>query len=177
MATVERQIVKNRGAVVNVMRVIALLGLGVAIYLTVVHYAGLTVLCTTKNNSCAQVQSSVYSRLAGIPVALLGLIGYLAILITLFIPEGEMQRLATLAIALFGFGFSMYLTGREVFTLQEICEWCVGSATLLTLLFGLSVFRYLRPPAMYPISAPPPPRGAVRGARRAAARRARARTR
>jgi uncharacterized membrane protein len=140
----------------NTMRVIGLIGLGIATYLTVVHYGGLTVLCTTKNNSCAQVQASAYSHIAGIPVALLGLIGYLAILVTLLVPESEPSRLATLAITLFGFGFSMYLTGREVFTLQEICEWCVGSATLMTILLGLSLYRYLRPPA--PSQPPPSPR-------------------
>ena len=40
----------------------------------------------------------------------------------------------------------MYLTYREVFTLQEICEWCVGSAVLMTILLCLSVVRYLRGP-------------------------------
>jgi len=142
-------------AVLITMRVLAFIGLGIATYLTVVHYGGFTVLCTSKNNACAQVQASIYSHIAGVPVALLGLIGYLGIVFTLFIPESEAARLGTLAIALFGFGFSLYLTYREVFTLQEICEWCVTSAGLMTALFGLSAYRYLRSsplPSQPPVS-------------------------
>ena len=141
----------------NTMRVLALIGLGIATYLTIVHYGGFTVLCTSKNNACAQVQASIYSRVAGVPVALLGLIGYLGIIVTLFVPESEAARLGTLAIALFGFGFSLYLTYREVFTLQEICEWCVTSAGLMTALFGLSLYRYLRSPLL-PSQPPVSPR-------------------
>jgi uncharacterized membrane protein len=137
----------------NTMRGLALIGLGIATYLTIVHYGGFTVLCTSKNNACAQVQASIYSHVAGVPVALLGLIGYLGILFTLFVRENEAARLGTLAIALFGFGFSLYLTYREVFTLKEICEWCVTSAGLMTALFGLALYRYLRTP---PLPSQPP---------------------
>ena len=53
----------------------------VTTYLTIVHYAGITVLCTTTATIPARpVQTSVYSHSSGIPVALLGLIGYVAIL-------------------------------------------------------------------------------------------------
>jgi uncharacterized membrane protein len=52
--------------------------------------------------------------------------------------------LATLGVTLFGFVFSAYLTYREVFTLQEICEWCVSSAVLMTLLLIGAAIRYLR---------------------------------
>ena len=62
------------------------------------------------------------------PVALIGLIGYVAILGSLLAPEGELARFATMALTLGGFGFSAYLTYREVFTLHKICEWCVSSA-------------------------------------------------
>ena len=75
------------------MIVIAAIGVAVATYLTVVHYAGLTVFCTTQHNSCAQVQASVYSKVVGVPVALLGLIGYVLILGTLLAPDaGALAR-------------------------------------------------------------------------------------
>jgi uncharacterized membrane protein len=64
--------------------------------------------------------------------------------------------MATAAIALGGFGFSMYLTYREVFTLEKICEWCVGSATLLTIIMGLSVWRFLRGGPPQPGRSSPP---------------------
>ena len=126
-----------------IMIVLAVIGLGVATYLTVAHYGGFTILCTTKHNSCQQVQQSVYAKVAGVPVAVLGLIGYVAILTSLLLPDREEMRLVTLGITVFGFGFSAYLTYREVFTLKEICEWCVSSAILMTLLFGLAITRYL----------------------------------
>jgi uncharacterized membrane protein len=74
----------------------------------------------------------------------LGLVGYVLILGSLLVPASEYSRIVTLGVTLFGFVFSAYLTYREVFTLQEICEWCVSSAVLMTLLFGGAVTRYLR---------------------------------
>ena len=134
----------SRGvALRRVMIALALLGLAVATYLTVTHYAHITVLCTTKNNSCQQVQTSIYANIAGVPVALLGLIGYVAILASLLAPERELTRLATLGLVIFGFGFSLYLTYREAFSLHEYCEWCLSSAGILTVLLPLSIWRYL----------------------------------
>ena len=83
------------------------------------------------NGGCEKVQSSVYSKLAGIPVSVLGLAGYIAILASLFVP-GENGRLAGAVFALSGFGFSVYLTYREVFSIKAICQWCVGSAVIMT---------------------------------------------
>ena len=136
----------------RVMVLLSLIGLGIATYLTIAHYGGFTVLCTTKNNSCQQVQSSVYANIAGMPVALLGLIGYVAILASLLAPEREATRLATLGLVIFGFGFSMYLTYREAFTLHEYCEWCLSSAGVLTLLLPLSIWRYLSGTSQPPVA-------------------------
>ena len=61
------------------MIVLTVIGLGVASYLTYVHYSGIKPACTA-GDSCMKVQTSVYSELAGVPVALIGLIGYIAIL-------------------------------------------------------------------------------------------------
>jgi uncharacterized membrane protein len=124
--------------------VIAVVGLGWASYLTYVHYSGAAPVCSIKGNPCEQVQTSVYSELAGVPVALLGAIGYLAILATLLISDGEGWRFATAALTLGGFAFSAYLTYREVFSLHKICEDCVASAVIMTVLMCLSVYRYLR---------------------------------
>ncbi len=125
---------------------IALAALGVALagYLTYLHYSGTTPPCSIKGNPCSQVQKSRYSELAGVPVALIGLIGYIVILGSLLAPESERARFATMTLTLGGLGFSAYLTYREVFTLHKICEWCVGSAVLMTIMMGLSVWRFLR---------------------------------
>ncbi len=126
------------------MIVLSAVGVCLAGYLTYVHYSGITPPCSIKGNPCSQVQKSQYSLFIGIPVALIGLLGYIAILGSLLAPESENSRLATLMLTLPGWGFSMYLTYREVFTLHKICEWCVSSAVLLTIITALSIWRFLR---------------------------------
>jgi uncharacterized membrane protein len=131
------------------MIAIATVGLGVASYLTYVHYSGGPILCL-RGGGCETVQHSIYSKLAGVPVALIGLIGYITILISLIVPESESTRLATMAFTLIGFGFSVYLTSRELFSIHAICPWCVSSAVMMTLLACLGVWRFLQgeaPPA------------------------------
>jgi len=123
--------------------VLTVLGVALASYLTYIHYAEIKPLCTA-GNSCIKVQSSVYAKLAGVPVALMGLLGYVAILASLLVPQGENSRLATMALTLVGFGFSAYLTYRELFSIHAICEECATSAGILTVLMGLSVWRFLR---------------------------------
>ena len=124
------------------MIVLVLVGLGDAIYLTYVHYSGIKPLCGT--GGCEIVQTSSYSKVAGVPVALIGLIGYVAILASLLAPESENSRLATAGLILGGFGFSTYLTYREIYSIKHICHWCVGSAVILTILLPLAVWRFLR---------------------------------
>jgi uncharacterized membrane protein len=125
------------------MIVLTVLGIGIASYVTYVHYAGIKPACTA-GESCTKVQTSIYSELAGVPVALMGLIGYIAILATLLAPESERTRFATLVLTLGGFGFSAYLTYRELFSIHAICEWCVTSAIVMTILMLLSAWRFMR---------------------------------
>jgi uncharacterized membrane protein len=131
----------------RVMIVLAVIGLGVASYLTYVHYAGFgALLCVgghPGHSSCQTVQSSVWSKVAGVPVALLGLIGYVLILGSLLAPDREESRVATLGLTVMGVGFSAYLTYRELFSIHAICEWCVSSAIILTVLLVGAVVRYL----------------------------------
>jgi uncharacterized membrane protein len=124
--------------------VVAAAGLGIAGYLTAVHYAGGTPVCAV-SHGCATVQHSAYAELAGVPVALLGLVGYAAILVSLA-RDGEGARTATAFLALAGCGFSAGLTYVEVARLDAICSWCVGSAICMTLLAALSVTRMLAAP-------------------------------
>ena len=123
----------------------ALLGLAVAGYLTYVHYAGVEPFCVAGGGGCEKVQASSYSKLAGVPVAVLGLGGYAALLGSLLVP-GDLGRLLGLLIAVVGFGFSAYLTYREVFTIEAICQWCVVSAVLMTVLAVLTAVRLVREP-------------------------------
>jgi len=116
---------------------VALAGLGIASYLTVVHYAGGAPVCAI-SHGCETVQHSSYSKLAGVPVALLGVLGYVGILLSL-LRDDDTGRTATAFLSLLGFGFSAWLTYTEVARIHAICIWCVGSAICMTLLAVLSV--------------------------------------
>ncbi len=122
--------------------VLCLLGIADAGYLTYVHYAGLKVLCLA-SGSCETVQASRWAKLGGVPVSVLGLVGYVGILASLAI-RTELGRALGFGIALIGFGFSLYLSYREVFTIKAICQWCVGSAVLMTALAVITAVRFLR---------------------------------
>jgi uncharacterized membrane protein len=126
------------------MLVLTTIGLGVASYLTYVHYSGAVPLCGKNGGSCLTVQTSTWSKLAGIPVPVLGLVGYVSILISLLVPQSENTRLATMGFTVIGFLFSAYLTYRELFSIHAICEWCVSSAVILTILMCLAIWRFLR---------------------------------
>jgi uncharacterized membrane protein len=123
---------------------LALLGLGVAGYLTYVHYAELEPICAGGGGGCERVQNSDYAELAGVPVAVLGLTSYALILASLAVP-GEAGRVGGAVLALAGFGFSLYLTWLELFEIDAICQWCVASAVLMTALALITALRVLRP--------------------------------
>jgi uncharacterized membrane protein len=134
------------------LTLLATAGLGIAGYLTYVHYAGISPVCTT-GGSCEKVQTSAYSQLLGIPVALIGLLGYATILATLLTRETEITRFIVTALTLTGFAFSAYLTYREMYSIHAICEWCVSSAIILTAMTPLSIAWFLRPSAGRAIAA------------------------
>lgn len=121
------------------------LGLAIATYLTVVHYAGGRPACGIAHG-CATVQASEWATFAGVPVALLGTLGYLAIVASLWVP-GETARITGAVMAIGGLGFSGYLTYRELFDIHAICQWCVTSAVLMAALAALCVARAVRAPA------------------------------
>ena len=119
---------------------LALLGLAISAYLTWVHYAGIEPVCTGISD-CERVQSSDYAELVGIPVAVLGLAGYSAILASLWTRVEVTALLAYLAVA-----FSAYLTWAEVFKIDAICQWCVASALITVAIAVLATLRALGTP-------------------------------
>jgi uncharacterized membrane protein len=124
---------------------LAALGLAIAGYLTVVHYSGGEALCLA-SGGCERVQKSRYAELGGIPVAVLGVVGYVGILASLA-ARGEGGRLATALLAFVGVGFSAYLTYLELFEIDAICQWCVASAVVMTIIAVLAAVRVWRGPA------------------------------
>jgi uncharacterized membrane protein len=73
---------------------------------------------------------------------LFGIVGYVLLLGSALV-RGDLGRFAGFALSLVGFGFSVYLTYLELFRIHAICQWCVGSAVLMTVLFALNATRVI----------------------------------
>jgi uncharacterized membrane protein len=120
--------------------IVSALGIGVATYITIADSGGGAPACLAGGGGCETVASSSYSHLFGINVAVFGIAGYVVLLAAALL-RGDGVRLAGFAAALVGFGFSAYLTYLELFTIEAICQWCVSSAVLMTLLLALNTTR------------------------------------
>ena len=119
---------------------VALAGAAVAGYLTYVHYQPDALICTS-GGGCETVQDSKYAELAGIPVALLGLISFLAVLV-LVAWDSDLARTLAAAIALVGVGFAVYLIVLQAFVIDAWCVWClVNDVLIVPLLAVLTVWR------------------------------------
>ena len=118
---------------------LATIGMAISAYLTWVHYSGSLALCIGVGG-CEAVQTSRYSTLAGVPVALIGLIGFAAI----FAAAVVHARTGGTLTALFGLSLAAalyvaYLTYVEVFVLGAICPWCVSVAICAIAICALAV--------------------------------------
>ena len=102
--------------------------------------------CLAGGHGCETVANSHYSHLAGVNVAVFGIVGYV-LLVGAALAAGDIARIAGFGIALVGFGFSAYLTYRELFSIDAICQWCVASAVIMTLLAIVTTARLLMAPA------------------------------
>jgi uncharacterized membrane protein len=128
-----------------VVAVLALLGLLMSIYLTLYHYGLTGPLICGGADTCERVQASRYAVFLGLPVALIGAGGYLALLVvSLAGLQGryaEGPRTTRLLALLSGAGvlFSAYLTWLELFRIHAVCRWCVVSAGVITVIFVASL--------------------------------------
>ncbi|HEV7641748.1 MAG TPA: vitamin K epoxide reductase family protein [Gaiellaceae bacterium] len=121
----------------------ALVGGAIAAYLTVVHYAHISPVCTT--GGCEKVQQSSYATVAGIPVAVLGLVAYAGVLLTAAV-RGVPAALAGAVIAVAGTAFSGYLLWAQIARIHAICQWCVGNDVVIAVVAVLCVARVLTEP-------------------------------
>jgi len=123
--------------------VATLVGGAIAAYLTYVHYAHTSPICTT--GGCEKVQKSKYAELAGVPVALLGLIAYAVLLVTASL-RGVTAAFAGVLVALAGVAFSAYLLWAQLGPIGAICQWCLGNDVTITVVAALCVARLIREP-------------------------------
>jgi uncharacterized membrane protein len=120
---------------------LALLGLAVASYLTVTRMIGEAPVCTT--GGCAKVQSSDYAEVLGIPVAVLGLLAYAALLVTA-LRAGPAPAAIGAGIAVAGVAFAGYLLWVQAAVLEAFCLWCLVSDAVIAVIAPLAVWRLVR---------------------------------
>ena len=129
-----------------VITALAFLGLLAASYLTYLYYSKAEVSFCEAGSGCDLVRDSEYSTLLSVPVALLGLVAYVAIIVAAVGPFSERIKKTSLAvIATVGFTFSAVLTYFEAFHIRAFCPYCIASAILMTAIFAL---LHLRRPVM-----------------------------
>ena len=121
---------------------VAALGIGVATYITIADSGGGSPVCLGGGHGCETVANSSYSHL---PASTSPSSGSSATCccFAAALCAGTGARIGGFAVSLGGFGFSVYLTYLELFEIEAICQWCVASAVLMTILFAVNAIRML----------------------------------
>jgi uncharacterized membrane protein len=143
---------------------LAVAGLGIAGYLTWARYADESVACPIGGGGCETVQESGYSELAGIPVALLGLLQY-AVVLVLVAWDSPAARQLVAVLTLAGAAFAVYLVVIQVAVIEAVCSWCIANDVVVALLAVAAVAR-LRSWGPGAAPAARSGRGSPRGSRR-----------
>jgi uncharacterized membrane protein len=132
----------SEGTLQRAIAFAAALGIGVAAYIAIAESGGGSPVCLAGSHGCATVAKSSYSHLAGINIAVFGILGYCLLLASAFFAN-DIARFGGFLVALGGFGYSVYLTYIELFKIEAVCQWCVASAVLMTILFLLAATRLI----------------------------------
>ncbi len=122
--------------------VLALAGLAISIYLTVVHFIGTQALSCPGGGgviNCAKVTTSAQSHFLGMPVAVLGLAYYL-VMVAIDLPvawrsDDRRVHVVRLVLAVVGVAFALYLVSAELLIIGNICLWCTAVHLVTFLLF------------------------------------------
>jgi uncharacterized membrane protein len=118
--------------------VVAATGAAISAYLLYVRLTGSALACST--GGCETVQSSSYAEVLGVPVAALGLAGFVGLLLAA-LARGELARLSQATLALTAFVFSIYLLYIQVVVIDAICQWCLATEALTLVIVALGLVR------------------------------------
>jgi len=134
----------------QIITAMAIIGLLVSIYMTIYKLTDNDAMCIG-SGGCSVVNSSRYSEVNGIPVAVLGILGYASILALLFLENRpgffrENGVMMLFGVTLTGFLFTLYLIFVEVALIKAYCPFCLTSQGVMTVIFILSVVRLIRQP-------------------------------
>jgi len=130
----------EEGTLRRVATFVATLGIAVATYIVIADSGGGSPTCLAGGHGCETVANSTYSHVFGVNIAVFGIFAYVLLLAAALL-RGDKARLGGFIVALGGFGYSVYLTYLELFKIEAICQWCVGSAVLMTVIFAVNAIR------------------------------------
>jgi uncharacterized membrane protein len=134
--------------------ILTVIGLLVSIYMTIYKITSNDNMCIGSGD-CKTVNASRYAEVnitgSRIPVAVLGVVGYAAILSVLLLePRMDFLQqngsLVFFGLSLIGFLFTLYLIYVEIALIKAYCPFCIASQSAMTLIFILSVIRVVRQP-------------------------------
>jgi len=131
--------------------VLAVVGASITAYLLYVRQTGGALVCST--GGCETAQNSSYAEVLGVPVAALGLAGFLGLLVAA-LARGEWARLSQATLALSAFFFSAYLLYIQLIVIDAICQWCLATDVLTTAIAALALqrLRFGAAPAPTPVA-------------------------
>jgi uncharacterized membrane protein len=131
-----------------VSMILAVIGILDSVYLLIYKITNNYAMCLGSGD-CSTVNASRYSTIYGIPVSLLGILAYLAILIFLILEfrnlfSSDNSNLLVFGISLVGVLFSAYLTYIEFYVIHAVCPFCIVSAIVITLIFIISIIKLVK---------------------------------
>ena len=134
----------------RISMILVVIGLLVSIYMTIYKVTSNEAMCLG-SGECSTVNASRYSEVYGIPVAVVGIAGYVAILLVQWYEQRDKffeknGPLLIFGMALAGFLFTVYLIYVEFAILQALCPFCLASQAAMTVIFIISIIRLIRQP-------------------------------
>lgn len=136
--------------VLRVVLILALVGMALSLYLTLVHFNSNLGWCP-REGECEEVWESEYAVILGIPVALIGLLGYIFIFLLsylrLYYPDLPMVGnfpTYILFLSLVGAAFSVYLTAIEFLVIHAVCDFCFSAFLVMMAILGLIAYGVLK---------------------------------
>ena len=121
---------------------LAVAGAAITAYLLYVRETGGAPACAT--GGCETVQSSPYAEVLGVPVAALGLLGFLGLLAAALAP-GEWARLTQATLAFSALGFGGYLLYVQLTVIDALCPWCLATDSVAAAIAAVSLLRLRTP--------------------------------
>jgi uncharacterized membrane protein len=119
---------------------LAVVGIYLAVRALQIHYStGLTPCSINSIWDCGIVNRGPYSVIHGVPVALIGIVGYSFLLVMEALKKWRVMAVASVG----ALAFSLYLTHIEASVIQAWCEYCVGSLITISLITLLAIIQLI----------------------------------